>query len=531
MELRSRCNNAIHLLNHFKKLGVRESKILNGLSVNKKHITNPHNWITVKDWYKMMDNCHAAAPFTTLDDWFKIGFYLKDSETSKIFEMITKLVGIRTMYKLVPKYSNNFNTYMRIDLNTIGSDYADYTIKTDKTVISNGIGLMVRYTSGVCSIIPHIIYQKPAVVDILFDQAILKNIIEQLYKFHNLTYSEKNGCVYVNNHKIGKRIQLLKASSEDEIYSNIYSFNKPHNAIIIVENLTVDGYILLHKGDIFNAPYGRVVFKWEKQNRALVFFKSSKLKNEILVHLNEQIFLAEQRYFESERLRSKEKKYIAQLQTTLAELVSIEERERRSIAEDLHDTVTQTLGLGISNLKNTIEEKALQKDYHFKAIQKIFEKALEEVRSLTFQISSPILYDFGIEAALEELSSNIKIKHGVRVEFFNKIQNPLILDDTLKTILYRSVRELFINMLKHSKSKDVYLSISQKNGSLIINFEDTGVGFDSITMEKRRKSKFGLFNINERVKILNGQFKIDSVPGNGTKIEITVPIEEESREV
>ncbi len=145
--------------------------------------------------------------------------------------------------------------------------------------------------------------------------------------------------------------------------------------------------------------------------------------------------------------------------------------------------------------------------------------------------SSLRLYDFGIEAALEELSSNIKIKHGVRVEFFNKIQNPLILDDTLKTILYRSVRELFINMLKHSKSKDVYLSISQKNGSLIINFEDTGVGFDSITMEKRRKSKFGLFNINERVKILNGQFKIDSVPGNGTKIEITVPIEEESREV
>ncbi len=241
MEARSRCNNAIHLLNHFKKLGVRESKILDGLSVNKEYISNPHNWITVKDWYKMMDNCHAAAPFTTLDDWFKIGFYLKDSETSKIFEMITKLVGIRTMNKLVPKYTNNYNTYMRIDLNTIGSDYADYTIKTDKTVISNGIGLMVRYTSGVCSIIPHIIYQKPAVVEILFDQAILKNIIEQLYKFHNLMYSEKNGCVYVNNHKIGKRIQLLKASSEDEILSNTYSFDKPHNAIIIVENLTVDG--------------------------------------------------------------------------------------------------------------------------------------------------------------------------------------------------------------------------------------------------------------------------------------------------
>ena len=137
MEFRSRCNNAIHLLNHFKKLGVRESKILDGLTVNKKHIANPHNWITVKDWYKMMDNCHAAAPFTTLEDWYKIGFYLKDSETSKIFEMITKLVGIRAMYKLVPKYSNNFNTYMRIDLNTIGSDYADYTENPENYLQTN----------------------------------------------------------------------------------------------------------------------------------------------------------------------------------------------------------------------------------------------------------------------------------------------------------------------------------------------------------------------------------------------------------
>ena len=79
-------------------------------------------------------------------------------------------------------------------------------------------------------------------------------------------------------------------------------------------------------------------------------------------------------------------------------------------------------------------------------------------------------------------------------------------------------------MLKHSKSKNVYLLISKKNGSLIINFEDTGVGFDSSTMKKHRKSKFGLFNIDERIKILNGQFKIDSKLGKGTKIEITVPI-------
>jgi hypothetical protein len=85
MEPRARCNNAIHVLRHFKKLGVEESIILKGLSIDKEYLSNPHNWITVNDWYKMINNCQEASPLTTLDDWHKIGFYLKDSEESKLF--------------------------------------------------------------------------------------------------------------------------------------------------------------------------------------------------------------------------------------------------------------------------------------------------------------------------------------------------------------------------------------------------------------------------------------------------------------
>ncbi len=528
MEPRSRCNNAIHVLTHFKKLGIKESTILSGLSVDKEYLSNPHNWITVKDWYKLMDNCQEAAPLTTLADWNKIGFYLKDSEGSKLFEMITKLVGVKNMYKLVPKYNNSFNTYMEMNLHAIGSDYAEYTIKTDESVVAEGIGLMVRYTSGVCSIIPHIIFQKPAKVDILYDQAHLKNVIVKLYKSFDFHYFEKNNFIFLNNKKIGRKIQLLKSSPTDKIYSNKYSFEEPYNATLLVEDLIVDGKILLNKDDIFDAPCGRVLFKWENQTRFLKIFKSTKLKNETLTYLNEQIFLAEQRHFESESLRVKEKQYIKQLQSTLKELVSIEEKERKIIAEELHDTVTQTLGFGISKFKNAIGDKLLQEDRQFLEVQQIFEQALEEVRSLTVQISSPTLHFLSFEEALEDLAFEVRSKHGIQINFSNKIEKPLNLKDSLQTILYRSVRELFMNTIKHSKSNEVILKISMEDESLHINFEDNGIGFDSSILNNNSKSSFGLFSINERIKILNGQFQIDSESGKGTKIGITVPLRERS---
>lgn len=297
---------------------------------------------------------------------------------------------------------------------------------------------------------------------------------------------------------------------------------------ILVEDLAVDGRILLHKDDIFDAPCGRVLFKWENQNRLLNVFKSTKLKNEILSYLNEQIFLAEQRYFESERLRAKEKQYIKQLQSTLTELVSIEERERRIIAEDLHDTVVQTLGFGISKFKNVIDDKLLQEDKQFFEVQQIFGQALEEVRSMTAKISSPTLRFLSLEEALEDLVLEVRSEHGIQIDFSNKIDKPLNLNDSLQTILYRSVRELFVNMIKHSKSNEVILEISMENEFLHINFGDNGIGFDSSIIKNNSKSSFGLFSIIERIKILNGQFKIDSKSGDGTKIEITVPIGERS---
>ena len=313
MKYWTRCKNAIYIISYFEKQGIKESAILKDLNIDKTYLQNTNNWITVSDWHKMIANCQQAAPFTTLDDWHKIGFRLKDITTYKLFKMITRLVGLQRMYALVPRYNNNFSTYTKVTLNRIGPGYADYIIEVDPLIMSDCIGHMVRYTSGAFSIIADAINSKPATVDIQFDRARLKNIIEKLYKIHPLAYSKKEEYIYINNSKIGRRIQLLKEPSGKHLYSNNYSYDEPWNASLILDNLIIKGQTLLHKGDIFDAPYARVVVKWENLKKSSTPLKNSKLKNEIVKHLNEQIFLVEQSFFELEELKIKEYSHTHQL--------------------------------------------------------------------------------------------------------------------------------------------------------------------------------------------------------------------------
>ena len=307
-------------MNYFKKQGIQESAILKNLNIDKQYLQNTNNWIPVKNWHKMIANCQMAAPFTTLDDWHEIGFQLKEAAIYKLFEMIAKIIGLQKMYTIIPRYANNFNTHIKVTLNRIGPGYADYSIDADPSVMSDCIGRMVRYTSGGLLVIADGVTRKAATVDILLDRARLKTIVETLYKIHSLAYSTKDEHIYINNRKIGRRIQLLKEPSGKHLYSNKYSYDTPWNASLILDNLIIRGQTLLHKGDIFDAPHGRVVVKWGNQEKPLNPIKNSKLKAEILKHLNDQIFLVEQSFIELDKLKMKQDNYVHQLDKTIDEL-------------------------------------------------------------------------------------------------------------------------------------------------------------------------------------------------------------------
>jgi signal transduction histidine kinase len=212
----------------------------------------------------------------------------------------------------------------------------------------------------------------------------------------------------------------------------------------------------------------------------------------------------------------------AQLRKMSLQLTQTEERERKAIADNLHDSVTQSLALAISKLKSI---KGSDRDDIFIKIAEtrtLLEESLAGIRSLTFQLSSPLLYDVGLEAALQWLCEEIFQKYGLPVQFLNASQPFTIPDETTKITLYRVSQELLMNIIKHSQAKKAILIVSCRDSHLTIRVEDNGIGFES--SGRNRKSGFGLFSIAERINALGGSVQIDSSPGKGTQIKIQAPL-------
>ncbi len=233
----------------------------------------------------------------------------------------------------------------------------------------------------------------------------------------------------------------------------------------------------------------------------------------------------------TERVLARRKilEYQKQLQILSSELSLAEERERRRIAIDLHDKVGQTLAISKFNIKKlqqvvNSEETKVSLD----EIAGLIDSAISDMRSLTFNLSPPALYELGLEAALDELANQIESEYGISV-IVNDDQKPKPIGPNARVILYRAARELMNNVVKHAQAKQMQTSITRKDGYLRIEITDDGVGFDAEKMYSSltKTKSLGLFSIRERLNPLNGVLKIDSEPGRGTKAVIMLPLEPE----
>lgn len=218
--------------------------------------------------------------------------------------------------------------------------------------------------------------------------------------------------------------------------------------------------------------------------------------------------------------------YQNQLKSLASQLTLIEERERRRFATFLHDQIGQTLFIAKIKLE-MLRESSSSTDIVKSSdeILKIIEQIIKDTRSLTFELSPPILYQLGLEAALEWLVEQMKEQYGVIVNFEDDKQ-PKPLNDDILILLFQAVRELLINVSKHAEARKVKVSIGRDGEDLRIRVEDDGVGF--ITSEigsSRHKSKgFGLFSIKERLDHLGGSLEIESKPDQGTRITLVAPL-------
>ncbi|MCD4722333.1 MAG: sensor histidine kinase [Desulfobacula sp.] len=217
-------------------------------------------------------------------------------------------------------------------------------------------------------------------------------------------------------------------------------------------------------------------------------------------------------------------KRTAQLKRLNEHLVYNEENERKAIASDLHDSVTQTLAISISKLKNIREsDKSINKG-DLLEIQGYLEQSVREIRSLIYQLSPPILDDFDIEIALGFLIEETNAKHHSNFHYINNIEDPVHLDQAVKVTLYRAVNELITNILKHSGSKNGRIEVSKIKETIMVRVEDQGSGFDIEKIKDSDSFGFGLHSLSERMENLGGKIQVDSKSGKGTIIVLTAPV-------
>lgn len=221
--------------------------------------------------------------------------------------------------------------------------------------------------------------------------------------------------------------------------------------------------------------------------------------------------------------------YQAKLRSLASELSLAEERERRRIAGDLHDHACQSLAMSKMKLQAILEHTVPADERTLQQICGSLNETIESVRGLTFDLSSPTLYKFGLEAALDELlRDKLRAEHDITCHFSDDgLPKPLSPD--VRVLLFQSVRELLINIIKHAHANTVRLDVRRENRSIRITVVDDGVGFDveKVASAPSRSHSVGLFNVRERLDYIGGQLEVDSHPGRGSRLTLTAPLENE----
>lgn len=217
--------------------------------------------------------------------------------------------------------------------------------------------------------------------------------------------------------------------------------------------------------------------------------------------------------------------YQRQLRRLATELALTEEKERRRIAADLHDHIGQALAF-IRMRLSEFQGDAVFCGYaqSIEEIRRLLDQTIAYTRTLTFEISPPLLYELGLGPAVEWLGEEFRQKRNlpVRVTVGQGLPS---LSDERRITLFQCVRELLLNAAEHSGARHVEVLVLGENESLRIHVNDDGEGFDP---EERRPGSaghrgFGLFSIRERLEHLGGSVEVCSSSGEGTRVTLTAP--------
>ncbi len=219
------------------------------------------------------------------------------------------------------------------------------------------------------------------------------------------------------------------------------------------------------------------------------------------------------------RLREKQER----LQLYARQLVGAEERARRATAVDLHDGIGQQL----VGLAMTLDAVASRAPPEARLLLGEATHTVREVQSITSRViadlSPPGLYELGLEPALKWLSIYMRGRDNLQVDL-RVAPDAAAYDLELRVLVFKLIRELLRNVVKHSGVKTASVTVTQTPDQLRVVVEDRGVGFEwQLSLFEPRSEGFGLWSVADRVRAAAGEMIVDTAPGRGCRVSVVFP--------
>ena len=199
-----------------------------------------------------------------------------------------------------------------------------------------------------------------------------------------------------------------------------------------------------------------------------------------------------------------------------------QEMERQRLSRELHDGLGQLLiaiKLKLESLIFTDRSKLL---YTIEGIKTLFDSTIDEVKRISYDLMPSVLYEFGLSKAIRNLCQDVENRTHLTIAFIDEC-NSDDMDKVIKTYIFRIVQEALNNVVKHAEATKVNILLKIKVNEIFLQINDNGKGFKSEEQLQSLKTN-GIYNMRERINLLNGIFELESIPAKGTTVKVKIPI-------
>jgi len=211
-------------------------------------------------------------------------------------------------------------------------------------------------------------------------------------------------------------------------------------------------------------------------------------------------------------------------------IVDVEEDARKKLARDLHDGPTQSvaaIAMRVNYIRRLLERQPQQATEELWKVEELARRTTKELRHMLFTLRPLVLESQGLLAALAQLVEKMKDTHNLDVILKGQPGVEEYLDTHAQGVLFYIVEEAVNNARKHAQAEHIWTRIYRREGYVVVEIEDDGVGFDvgAVNTNYESRGSLGMVNMRERAELVEGTLRIQSAKGRGTKITILVPIQ------